>query len=150
MIPPQGKHFAWFPWNEGRQPIPEMYYATNRVLNWWIHYLKAKNIQIFCDGGTHRSVTVFGAYLRTYHTNREAEEIVKNRVEKLHDSFDPTKTYPEHATWAQPLDYIDSYLEKFPADRLLFRAMGNDRLGRLDCHSRGIYDLVKERYGDNK
>ena len=145
VVPPTGKIFVWFPWNEGRKPIPEMYYATNKALIWWVHYLKLKKIQIFCDGGSHRSVTVFGAFLRTYFPNQEAQEIVKNRTERLYDG---TSQDEDHSGWAQPLEYIDSYLEDFPADRLLFKAMSQDYLGRLDSHSKGIYRLVKERYGD--
>ena len=57
-----GKILMWFPWNEGRKPIPECYYATVRTLIWWVEKLRLPKIQIFCDGGTHRSVTVFGAY----------------------------------------------------------------------------------------
>lgn len=144
VVAPINKIFVWFPWNEGRDPIPEMYYATNKVLNWWINYQKLKSIQIFCDGGTHRSVTVFGAFLLTYFTRKEAEEIIAAR-QPVNQQED--KNYQAHC---QPLEYVDSYLNKFPEDLLLFKAMNQDRLGRLDSHSHGIYDLVKARYGDNK
>ena len=144
VVPPVGKPFVWFPWNEGRHPIPEMYYATNRVLNWWVLYQKLKRIQIFCDGGSHRSVTVFGAFLRTYFTDRQAREILSKAVQ--------VNPYPDSEVdlrvECDPLVYIDEYLEEFPADRLLFKAMQRDRLGRLDGHSKGIYRLVKARYGD--
>jgi len=139
VTPPEGKIFVWFPWNEGRSPIPEMYYATNKVLNWWVFYQKVKNIQIFCDGGTHRSVTVFGAFLRTYFDKVSAQEIVNKHI----------NIGIEDSTWSSPLDYIDSYLEKFPEDNLLFKAMGEDRLSRLENYSKVICDKVKGRYGDN-
>ena len=139
VTPPVGKIFVWFPWNEGRSPIPEMYYATNRVLNWWVFNQKLKNIQIFCDGGTHRSVTVFGAFLRTYFNEDLAQEIVDKRV----------GIETEDMVRSNPLEYIDSYLEKFPEDNLLFKAMGENRLGRLEEISLSVCDKVKERYGDN-
>lgn len=140
VVAPQGKIFVWFPWNEGRSPIPEMYYATNRVLHWWIHYQKLKRVCIFCDGGSHRSVTVFGAYLRTYLKSDQARDVVAARV-------DLAGKEPEAAvSWAQPLEYVDSYLRQHPADALLFKAMSEDYLGRLDNHSSNIYRLVKERY----
>jgi len=145
-VAPKGKIFVWFPWNEGRDPIPEMFYACNKVINWWTHYQKIKNIQIFCDGGTHRSVTVFGAFLMTYFTKEEREKIVAERI--ILDKYD--KKDKDWTRWAQPLDYIESYLEKFPQDRLLFKAMKQDQLGRLDGHSRGIYDIVRERYADKE
>lgn len=136
-VAPPGKIFVWFPWNEGRNPIPEMYYATNRVLNWWVHYQKIPRIQLFCDGGSHRSVTVFGAFLRTYH-NKDAKEIVEKR--------ESVNNYLSYVS--DPLDYIDSYLREFPADALLFKSMREDYLGRLDGHSGDIYRQVKARYGD--
>lgn len=146
VVPPKDKIFCWFPWNEGRKPIPEMYYATNHVLNWWTHYQKLKRVQVFCDAGTHRSVTVFGAFLVTYFDKHEREKIVRERVALKKYEY----TDEQLAGYAHPLEYIETYLEDFPADRLLFRAMKRDYLGRLDGHSKEIYDIVKERYGDNK
>lgn len=149
VVAPPNKVLVWFPWNEGRMPTPEMYYATNKVLNWWVFYQKMKKIQVFCDGGTHRSVTVFGAFLRTYFDKEKAAEIVKNRrpAKEVQDAIDKGS---DASMWAQPLEYIDGYLEDFPADRLLFKAMRGDRLGRLDSHSKTVYDIVRERYADNK
>ena len=149
VVPPVGKPFAWMPWNEGRVPTPELYYGCLRVLNWWIFYQKVKRIQLFCDGGTHRSVTIFGAYLRAYHTLHEADEIVENRVEVF--PFAGESSTPEmRKGWAQPLEYIERYLHDCPEDRLLLTAMGKDRLGRLEGHSRAIWEGVVERYGDNQ
>jgi hypothetical protein len=141
-IAPPGKQYMWFPWNEGRQPIAEMFYATNKTLNWWTHYMKLKKIQVFCDGGTHRSVTVFGAFLMTYFTRAEYDQIIKDRV--------PVNYEPKHHHTAHPMDYLESYLKTFPSDRLLFQAMREDYMGRLDNHCRNIFDQVKERYADNK
>lgn len=146
VVPPKDKIFVWMPWNEGRMPTPELYYACNRALIWWIHYQKLKRVQVFCDAGTHRSVTIFGAFLMTYFKKREREQIVAERValEKYEYTDEQLKGY------ADPLEYIETYLDDFPADRLLFRAMGNDYLCRLDAHTKDIYELVKERYADNR
>jgi hypothetical protein len=141
---PKDKPFVWVPWNESRKPHPELYYATNKMLNWWINYQRLPRIQVFCDGGSHRSVTIFGAYLRTYYKSYEADKIVAERV-----TVDPWSDVPkgyDHTKISQPLEYIDGYLEEFPADRLLFKAMGNDWLGRLEGFSQDIYELVKKRY----
>ena len=146
IVAPKGSIFVWFPWNEGRDPIPEMFYACNKVLNWWTHYQKLPLIQVFCDGGTHRSVTVFGAFLMTYFTKADREKIVEERI--ILDTYD--KKAEDLSRWAQPLEYIESYLDKFPADRLLFQAMRENYLGRLDAHSKGIYDIVRERYADKE
>jgi len=144
---PKNKPFVWVPWNEGRKPHPELYYATNKMLNWFINYQKLKRVQVFCDGGSHRSVTVFGAFLRTYYRDQEAQKIVKERVQ-VDPWADQPKGYDPTAI-SHPLEYIDGYLEEFPADRLLFKAMNDDWLGRLEGHSKGIYELVKKRYGDH-
>ncbi len=146
VVAPAGKILLWFPWNEGRKPTPEMYYATNRAIYWWVFRQEIPHIQIFCDGGTHRSVTVFGAFLRTYFPAQAAAEIVAER-KCLY--VGPDKHLIESA--ANPLAYIDSYLEEFPVDRLLFKAMQADPLlGRLEGLSRQIYRDVGERYADQK
>jgi hypothetical protein len=143
-VAPEGKIFVWFPWNEGRYPTPEMYYACNKALAWWVFNQNLPNIQIFCDGGTHRSVTVFGAFLRTYSADLKfsASEIVNNRVAVGYEESDP-----DHCN---PLNYIDKYLEKFPEDRLLFKVMGEDRISRLDSYCREIFQRVRGRYGENQ
>lgn len=140
VVAPMDKPFVWVPWNEERYPTIEQYYACNRVLIWWIFYMKLKKVQIFCDAGTHRSVTVFGAFLRTYY-NKTAEEIVASRVE-----FNPFPGERDTSTWSHPLGNIDSYLEKYPEDRLLFEAMNRDKLGRLDAHCKYVFDTVRKRY----
>jgi len=134
---PVDKMFMWFPWNEGRQPIPEMFYACNRALLWWVHYKKIPKIHLFCDGGSHRSVTVFGAFLLTYFAYC-AKDIVAARVNYNRDGGD-----------SDPLEYIGSYLQTFPEDRLLFKVMGEDYLSRLEVFTQAIYRRVKDRYGDN-
>jgi hypothetical protein len=146
MVAPQGKIFVWFPWNEDRSPIPEMYYAVNKVLSWWIFKQEIKKVMVFCDAGTHRSVTVFGAFLTTYFDTFERKEIVASRecLSRYEYTDEQLKRY------ADPLQYIGTYLEDFPQDVLLFKAMAGDHLGRLDGFSREIYNLVKERYGAKK
>lgn len=144
-VPPVGKPFVWVPWNEGRMPTPELYYACNKALIWWTHYAKLPYIQVFCDGGTHRSVSVFGAFLRTYFSPKEAEDIVSKRTPNFGNY-----EHKDHSNWAQPLEYIDKYLDDFPADRLLFKAMGKDYLSRLDNYSDEVWKQVKERYADNR
>lgn len=139
LAPPHDRIFVWCPWNEDRYPTPDMLYATVRTLMWWIHYQKIKNIQVFCDGGTHRSVTVFGAFLTSYCSRQEREKIVSERV-SLNDE-------ENNMDWANPLQYIAGYLELFPADRLLLKSMGEDHMSRLDVHMSNIYEMVKERYG---
>ena len=130
--------FAWFPWNESRMPIPELYYACNRVLLWWVHYQKTPKIHLYCDGGSHRSVTVFGAFLLTYF-KEDAEKIVANR----------TSLRRELATEdnSNPLTYIRTYLEDFPEDALLFKAMGSEYIGSLETHCNSIYERISKRYG---
>lgn len=144
--PTGGQPFVWIPWNEGRKPHPELYYAANRALIWWVHYEKRKRIILFCDGGTHRSVTIFGAFLLTYF-KKDAQKICEARenVGKVYPADDKDTTH-----WAQPLEYVEGYLDEFPADRLLLRAMGKDYLSRLDNHTKGIYEMVKERYGNHR
>ena len=144
-VAPTGKNFVWMPWNEGRHPTPELYYACNRTLIWWSHYMKLPTIQVFCDGGSHRSVSIFGAFLRTYFTKSQAADIVAKRVPKFDDY-----EIKDRSTWCDPLEYIDSYLETFPSDRLLFKAMGKDYLSRLDTYCDDVWKQVKERYADNK
>jgi len=136
-ISPKNKILVWFPWHEGRMPIPEMYYACNRSLIWWVHYQKLPKIQIYCDAGTHRSVTVFGAFLLTYFPD-EAKNIVANRigVGRSDDNSDP-------------LEYINGYIRDIPEDRLLFQAMGHDFLGHYETFSKNIYDSINIRYGIN-
>lgn len=150
--PPFGVHFVWMPWNEGRKPTPELYYAANKALIWWTQYLKLPNIQVFCDGGTHRSVTIFGAFLMTYFSRAEAEAIVAKRIAVFDPKLDKRADGKpvDRSGWAQPLEYIDGYLEDFPQDRLLFEAMKHDRLGRLEGHCKYIWEKVKERYADNQ
>jgi len=140
--PPEGVIYTWFPWNEGRMPIPEMYYACNRSLGWWVHKQQLPKIQIFCDGGTHRSVTVFGAFLLTYF-QKQAQEIVENRTPFGYEN-------DEDKERCNPLLYINSYLDNFPEDRLLFKVMGEDHLSRLDVLCKDIYKTVKDRYGENR
>lgn len=135
VTPIKDKIFAWVPWNESRKPTPEFYYAVNKILNWWVFYQKIPTIHLFCDGGTHRSVTAFGAFLRTYFTDDAAKEIVKQN-----------ESAP---CWSNPLSYIDRYLEEEPIDRLLFRAMNKDRLGRLEHFTKDIHQYAKSRYGEN-
>ena len=139
---PKDKPFVWLPWNEGRYPYPELYYSANRALIWWIHYQKLKRVILFCDGGSHRSVTIFGVFLLTYFPE-QAEKIVQERTSLTHG-----KLIEDH--WANPLQYARRYLDQFPADRLLLASMGKDYLSRFDNHSKGIYEMVKERYGDHK
>ena len=136
---PVGKMFVWFPWNEGRMPIPEMYYACNKALIWWVQYKKVPKIQVYCDGGTHRSVTVFGAFLLTYFPS-EAKKIVAERTALGRVQDDASN----------PLEYIEGYLNDIPEDRLLFKAMGENRLGSLESHSSDIYREVKKRYGEDR
>lgn len=142
---PKGKPFVWVPWNEGRKPTPEQYYAVNRALLWWIHYKKLKKVHIFCDGGTHRSVTMFGIFILTYFNSREAEYIISKRIEA-----DPlpknNKYWRDTSKDARPIEYAESYLNERPEDRLLLAAMGKDKLGRLDTHCLNIFDTVKKRY----
>lgn len=139
--PPSDRPFVWYPWNEDWGPKLEMYYAVNRALIWWVHYQKLKNIQIFCDGGTHRSVTVFGAFLLTYFP-KDAEEIVNSRV-GVSERDNPEDGH------CHPLGYIRSYLDAHPEDWLLLKAMGQDYLGRFDNHCSGIAKICENRYGRN-
>ena len=134
---PEGKMFMWFPWNEGRSPIPEMYYACIKALTWWIRYQKLSKVCLFCDGGTHRSVTVFGAFLLAY-CPQKAEQIVNDRIAVNLD---------QEADNCNPLYYIKTYLDEFPEDMLLFKSMGEDYLSRLDAHCESIYKRIKSRYG---
>lgn len=139
--------FVWLPWNEGRKPHPELYYGANKTLIWWVHYQKFKKILVFCDGGSHRSVTIFGIFLLTYFP-KEAKEIVAARVDLNRQDLNDEENKRDRSSWAQPLEYARRYLDEFPADRLLLSAMGSDYLSRLDNHSKRIYEMVKERYGD--
>lgn len=134
---PPGKLLMWMPWNESRKPSPELYYAVNRALLQWTHYQKIKKIQVFCDAGTHRSVTVFGAFLRTYYTPKEAQAIVDARV----------SVNVRNCPYGEPLEYIDRYLEEFPEDRLFFSVMGEWKINRLDSHTAMIAERIKARFG---
>lgn len=138
--PPEGKPLVWMPWNEGRKPTSELFYAVNRSLIYWIHYRKLKSVHLFCDAGTHRSVTVFGAFLLTYFPE-DARNIVMQRkyVTRGDDEGSPT--------WADPLEYIESYLKEFPEDYLLFKVMGNNYIGRLEEQTGSIYERVRKRFG---
>lgn len=137
--PPDGKPYVWFPWVESRYPIPEMFYACNRALIWWVHYHKLSKVQVFCDGGTHRSVTVFGAFLLTYFPNTASEIVADRKPVNLEE-----KNWEE----SDPLFYIQGYLDVFPEDRLLFKVMGEDYLCRLDAHYDAINRRIKQRYGE--
>jgi len=140
MEPPLDRPLVWYPWNEDRKPTPELFYAINRVLRWHVYYRKTPKISINCDGGTHRSVTVFGAFLLTYHADI-AEQVIKDRINiNKSDELD----------WANPLEYIEGYLKERPEDRLLLSAMGEDSMSRLDAHCRSIFDKVKERFGEER
>ena len=135
--PVENKIFTWMPWNEQRYPTPELFYAVNRSLNWWIEKQKLKKVQIFCDAGTHRSVTVFGAYLMTYYTQDERLQIVGDRV-----------AIPDDAESCNPLYYIEGYLNTFPEDMVFFKEMGEDRLARLDGLCNNVFKTVQDRYGN--
>lgn len=140
---PNDRPFVWLPWNEGRDLTPDHIYGVNRSLLFWTYYKKLKSIQFFCDGGTHRSVSLFGSFLITYFNREEREEIVKNRV--------ATNELTEHfEDQSNPLEYIEGYLEKYPADRLLMVAMGNDYMSRLEVYMEDVYNQIKVRYGDKK
>lgn len=134
-----GKHLVWCPWNEGQAPTKELIYACNKVLNFWVHYLKLDFIQVFCDAGSHRSPSIFGMYLLTFFPN-EAEDIVKNRVGLNIRSQDKTQS--------DPLEYAKKYLNKNPELWLLLKAMREDYLGRLDLYCSRITDRVCSVYGD--
>lgn len=135
--PVEGKIFTWVPWNEQRHPTPEFFYAVNRTLNWWLQREKRKKIQIFCDVGSHRSVTAFGAYLMTYFGREERLKIVAGR-----------KAVPLNRDYCDPLEYIGKYLEKFPEYGLLFNEMGEDRMSRLDNLSTNIVNRIQTLYGN--
>ena len=107
--------------------------------------MKLPTIQVYCDGGTHRSVSIFGAFLRTYFTKEQAADIVSKRVGKFDDY-----EIKDRSTWCQPLEYIDRYLEDFPSDRLFFKAMGKDPMSRLDGYCDSVWQQVRDRYADNK
>jgi hypothetical protein len=144
-VAPSGKQFAWVPWNESRCPTGEQFYACNKTILWWAYYMKLPKIQIFCDGGTHRSVTVFGAFLMTYFSPGDREEIVRSRIPVNQDLADPKLI----EVVCDPLDYVEKYLEMNPSDALLFRAMGKNYMGRLEDYAADIYRDVKERYASN-
>lgn len=139
VIPPPDKIFVWMPWNECRKPSHELWYAVNLTLWWWIYKQKVKKVQIFCDAGTHRSVTVFGAFLHTYFDKKEAQKIVDSRI----------SVNVRDCQYGDPLDYMIKYLEEFPEDRLLFKSMRKYPLFRLDDHTRIIFEYVKKRFEDN-
>lgn len=94
---------AWFPWRESGPPSPEVLYGTLKTLNYWIKELRLKTIYLNCDAGTHRSPSVFGAYLSTYYPD-EVEKIVASVV--LHNKN------PEHHSC--PKKYWDSYVVQYP------------------------------------
>jgi hypothetical protein len=144
VVPCPNKIFVWLPWNEGRNPSHELWYSANKTLIWWIHYQKLKKINVFCDAGTHRSVSVFGAFLTTYFDRHEREKIVQERVAL--QKYDYTEE--QLARYAHPLQYIESYLDRFPEDRLLFKAMKGDYMGRLDGFTHAITRLCQERFAD--
>lgn len=136
--PVEGKPFVWHPWNESRKPTPELYYACNKVLYWWLHKQKYQKIRLFCDAGSHRSVTVFGIFLMTYH-GKEAAEIVQNRV-----SFAGKDDDKE---WANPLLYAGKYLQEIPEDNIFLKLMRDEPLLRLDYYFSRVEELVKNRFG---
>ena len=139
VSPATGVTHMWFPWNEGRQPTGEMFYATNRVLDFWIRRQKMKRVDIFCDGGTHRSVTVFGAFLKTYYTESEAQAIVDARSDLSGDN-----------NHCNPLEYVSRYMDDLPSLALLFRCMRRDQMSRLDVIAEAMTREVTELYGDWK
>lgn len=143
-VGPPGVPFTWIPWNEDRYPTADLFYGVNKTLIWWTHYMKLKRIQVFCDGGTHRSVTVFGAFLMTYFQRPDYEKIVRERVPVNQEEMTQKGLVD---SICQPIEYIEGYLDKFPQDRLLFAAMRSNYMGRLDDHCRQIYRSVAERYG---
>lgn len=114
FVPHPLGHQAWHPWRESGPPKPEVLFGTLKTLHYWIDELKLSKVFIHCDAGTHRSVTVFGAYLDTYHSD-EARPIVDAKV--LHGRS------PEH--WSDPLLYWNSYVEEFPELKLLTEAIKN-------------------------
>ncbi|MCX9024672.1 MAG: hypothetical protein OIN85_01085 [Candidatus Methanoperedens sp.] len=99
--PPPGAYSQWSPWIENGPPDMEVLFTCLKVLHYWIDELKLPEVVIHCDAGTHRSVTVFGAYLRTYHPEKAQE---------ISDNF--TMLNRDHRS--DPLEYWDSYVEECP------------------------------------
>lgn len=94
---------AWFPWRESGGPSPEVLYGSLKTLNYWIDQLELREIYIHCDAGTHRSPTIFGCYLDTYHAT------IARQVAA--DVLLIGKTPTTHSC---PLDYWDSYRKSNP------------------------------------
>lgn len=96
---PLGAVYHWLPWVEEAPPTKETLYAVLRLLNYYVRS-GAMKIYVHCDAGTHRSPTIFGAYLLAYLGRRKAEEIQK------------TATLHGRTTSSEPLYYIDTYLTR--------------------------------------
>jgi len=94
---------AWFPWRESGPPSPEVIHGSLRTLHYWIDQLKLSHVFIHCDAGTHRSVTVFGAYLLTYHPE-QADAIAQAR----------TLYGKEENYHSCPMEYWRSYIRDYP------------------------------------
>lgn len=108
---PVGRHF-WFPWIESGPPKPEVLYGVLKTLNYWIDDLGLARIYLHCDAGTHRSPTVFGAYLDIYH-----DDIAKS----VADTVKLVNKTPE--THSCALLYWQSYVRDYPKLKTLCLAI---------------------------
>lgn len=93
--------YQWFPWQENGPPQNEVLYGSLKTLHYWIDKLKLKRIYIHCDAGTHRSPSVFGAYLCTYHAKL---------AQQICEAGTHFRDYP-----SSPYQYWLSYLVQYPA-----------------------------------
>lgn len=131
---------AWFPWVESGPPKPEVIYGALTTLHYWIDVLKLDTIYIHCDAGTHRSPSIFGAYLDTYHPE-SAEEVAGNAV--------VFGKKPEHHSCA--VKYWDSYKDRNPDLKLLtdaIREMDVSEWGHENLDS--ILDRVSSKKNKEK
>jgi len=102
FTPNLGYH-VWIPWNESRSLPEEVLFGAVLTLRHWVTELGFKRIYLHCDAGTHRSVTIFGAYLKAFYSKYDAyKTIIKSA------------TPCNRNTWSDPIEYIDSYIKEIP------------------------------------
>lgn len=100
---PEGARHQWFPWIENGPPKPEILYGSLMTLTHWIDRLRLRRVYCSCDAGTHRSPSIFGAYLAGFH--RDVQDEIARNVK-----LGP----PGRPRWSCPVEYWTKYEQNHP------------------------------------
>lgn len=126
--------FMWFPWNEENHCLPETFFGVIMTLLYW-EMAGKRRFYIFCDAGTHRAPTVFGAYLWALFDLRTRHDVVAK-----HELIGR-----EHLS--DPLEYIGFHLEDVPEDGRFLKQCRHGPLNSLESIVRQTQNTFDRRYG---